>query len=107
MLRRHFIGSLGFLGLGGLVSVASVNRDRDHLHTGEQTSARYAVQGFSCITCAVGLETLLSREKGVLSAKVDYASAIANIRYDPALLDDSRLRAFIQDAGFTATRISG
>jgi copper chaperone CopZ len=107
MLRRHFIGRLGFLGAGSLASIALAGRDHGHVHTGEQKSLRYTVRGFTCITCAVGLETLLSREEGVLSAKVDYASSIADIRYDPALLDDSRLRAFIQDAGFSATRMSG
>ena len=103
MLRRSFLGTIGLLGAGRLASLIAFEDGRP----GRQRTVDFHVKGFTCPTCAVGLETLLRREKGVLTANVDYASATANIGYDAALLDDEKLKSFIQSAGFLATKASG
>ena len=87
--------------------MAALRGDGEFPHIGKRSSVRYVVEGFTCITCAVGLETLLRRERGVLSAQVDYSSATAVLEYDPTVVDDRSLQAFVQDAGFRATKVSG
>ena len=107
MLRRRFIEIVGLLGAGGAASVAMVARNAARSSAGERKITTYGVQGFTCITCALGLETLLRREKGVLAARADYPSATAVIEYDPTVISDSRLQTLIQDAGFHATKALG
>jgi Cu+-exporting ATPase len=60
----------------------------------------YRVKGFTCVTCAVGLETMLQREKGIISAKASYPKASVIIRFDPELLSEGSLKGFIAEMGF-------
>ncbi|MGA2576513.1 MAG: heavy metal-associated domain-containing protein [Bryobacteraceae bacterium] len=61
----------------------------------------YRIRGFSCITCAVGLETMLRQQKGIVRANTSYPDAKATIEFDPQLVTGNWLRAFIADKGFT------
>ena len=105
MLRRNFVGMMGLFGVGSLVSLAGVEEARQPSHSGKHETVKYAVAGFTCITCAVGLETLLRREKGVLFAKVDYPSGTATVEFDPERIGDPYLRSFIENAGFRAAKV--
>ncbi|MBX6360496.1 cation transporter [Pseudacidobacterium ailaaui] len=96
MLRRHFLQFIGAAGATGLAAAAK-------LHSGEARSVEYAVRGFTCITCAVGLETLLQQKKGVLSAKASYPNASVSIRFDPEKVTEEQLKGYIAEMGFTAT----
>jgi copper chaperone CopZ len=60
------------------------------------------VKGFTCITCAVGLETLLRQQKGVVWAKASYPDASVAIKYQPSTITEDQLKTFIADMGFTA-----
>jgi len=95
-LRRKFIGMMTLAGAGSLASGAA----RLETHRGSSITLKYAVQGFTCITCAVGLETLLRRQKGVLAAKADYHAATATIIFDPHVTEEASLRQFISTTGF-------
>jgi Cu+-exporting ATPase len=106
MLRRKFLGALTLLGASGLASVATLEANKDSnksaAHHREAMTVTYAIQGFTCITCAVGLETLLLREKGVLSVKASYSKADAVIEFDPKIVTEASIKSYIHDAGFTA-----
>jgi copper chaperone CopZ len=94
MFRRHFMQRITFAGAGGLASIGA-------MEAREIRTVTYRVKGFSCVTCAVGLETMLRQQKGIAGAKASYPDAKAIIEFDPKLVTDSWLRAFIADMGFT------
>lgn len=71
-------------------------------HAGETKTASYHVKGFTCVTCAVGLETMLREQKGVKWVKASYPQAQVIVKYDPAAVDEAQLRGFISELGFTA-----
>ncbi len=96
MLRRRFIQLMTVAaGAGGLATLST-------LEAGDARTVAYSVKGFTCITCAVGLETLLRQEKGVVSAKASYPDASVVIRYQPATITEDQLKKLIADMGFTA-----
>lgn len=95
MFRRKFIARLGLASASGLAAVGAA-------HAGQSRTVTYRVKGFSCITCAVGLDTLLCRQKGVVHSKSSYPDATAVIEFDPALVSEQSLKALISEMGFTA-----
>jgi copper chaperone CopZ len=100
MFRRHFLQRIGFAGATGLATVAAVE-------AGQTKTAVYRVKGFTCVTCAVGLETLLRREKGIARAEASYPSGIVRIDFDPALVTEKTLKGFISDMGFSVAEERG
>jgi copper chaperone CopZ len=97
MLRRTFIQLITAAGAGGLASLEA-------LESRDERTVTYKVKGFTCVTCAVGLETLLCRQKGVVWAKASYPDAISTIRYKPAVVSEEQLKAYIAEMGFTVER---
>ncbi len=95
MLRRRFIQLLTVAGAGGMATLGT-------LEAADTKIVTYQVKGFTCITCAVGLETLLRQQKGVVWAKASYPDASAAIKYRPATITEDQLKAFIAEMGFTA-----
>jgi Cu+-exporting ATPase len=65
------------------------------------TTVTYFVQGFSCITCATGLDTLLSRQKGIASSKSTYPEGRVTVALHPTQITEQAIVAFITDLGFT------
>ena len=59
------------------------------------------VKGFSCETCATGLEVMLRRQKGVVRASASYADARVVIGFDENLTSEDTLKEFIASCGFT------
>lgn len=100
MIRRQFIKLAALTGATGLASLGTLEA-LDH-HAGASETVRWRVKGFTCVTCAVGLETMLHRQKGVTSAEATYPEAVVTIQYDPAEVDQKKLRSFITELGFTA-----
>jgi copper chaperone CopZ len=92
MVRRDFIHRT----LAGAASLAPLGAAQ----TAKNQRLVYRVAGFSCVTCAVGLETLLQRQKGVARVEASYPDGIVKIEFDPALLGDKSLRALIAEMGF-------
>jgi copper chaperone CopZ len=99
MIRRRFLGLATLAGVGGLVTMEGMN-------LAEQKTVAFHVAGFTCITCAVGLETLLQKEKGVVRVKASYPDGTATITYHPGLTSETSLAEFIKSAGFQATQQS-
>jgi copper chaperone CopZ len=94
MFRRHFMQRITLAGAGGLASIGTTEARASRKVT-------YRVKGFSCVTCAVGLETMLRQEKGIARAEASYPDAKVTIEFDPQLVTGNWLRAFISDKGFT------
>jgi copper chaperone CopZ len=93
MIRRQFIQLATFAGVG-LTAVGAVT-------AGEKRTVTYRVKGFTCITCAVGLDTMLSRHKGIVHSHSTYPEGIVTIEFHPSLITESSIKSFISEMGFT------
>ncbi len=96
MIRRKFLG-LTLAGLGGVIAMEGMD-------LAEQETVTFRISGFTCITCAVGLETLLQKERGVIRVTASYPESIATVTYHPKLASEQSLVNFIESAGFKAIR---
>jgi hypothetical protein len=67
MDRRKFISRVmtGVAGTTGGIGVAKAGLTLADPSVTEKQTVAYAVKGFTCITCATGLEVMLCRQKGV------------------------------------------
>jgi copper chaperone len=93
MFRRRFLQLVTMASVGGLASLEAVSA----------TAARtviYRVKGFTCITCATGLDTLLGRQKGVASSKSTYPEGKVTVAFDPRQITEQAIVTFITDLGF-------
>lgn len=95
MVRRNFIRKITAAGVGGAAALQVG-------HASARNTVVFTVKGFTCVTCAVGLETMLRAEKGVVHAEASYAKARVVIDYDPAVVTAGALQGFIAGMGFTA-----
>jgi copper chaperone CopZ len=97
MIRRRFLGLATLAGVGGLVTMEGMD-------LAAQKTVTFRIAGFTCITCAVGLETLLQKEKGVVRVKASYPDNTATITYHPGLTSEASLVEFIETTGFKASK---
>lgn len=67
----------------------------------------WRVDGFTCVTCAVGLEVMLRQQKGVKAANASYPAANVTIEYRSDQTDEGALRSFITGIGFKAEEQKG
>jgi copper chaperone CopZ len=93
MLRRRVLQFLAVSGAGVLAFEAK--------GAGTAKTVIYQVKGFSCITCAVGLDTLLNRQKGVLTSKSTYPEGEVTVKFDPDVIEEKLIEGFIAEMGFT------
>ena len=93
MFRRSFIQRITCAGVAGLATSAATK-------AGQHKSVTYRVTGFSCVTCAVGLEALLRRQNGITRADAKYPSGMVHIDFDPALISEKMLKSYIAEMGF-------
>ena len=100
MFRRQFVQMISLVGVGGLAATVAEAVDVTRTVT-------YRVRGFSCITCAVGLDAMLQRQKGVIWSRSSYPDGIVVIKFDPRTITDNALRSFIADMGFTVEEARG
>ena len=61
----------------------------------------YQVQGFTCITCAVGLEVMLRGLRGVAEAAASYGENSVAITFDDKVTSEDALKQFISVCGFS------
>lgn len=95
MQRRRFVQMMTLAGAGGLIAMEAAR-------AGATKTVSYRVKGFTCITCAIGLETMLRQQKGVKWAKATYPDALVVIQYDPSSVTEAALLGYITELGFTA-----
>ena len=93
MFRRRFLQLVTMASVG---SVAPL----EGLAAGPAKTVVYFVKGFSCITCATGLDTMLGQQKGILSSKSTYPEGKVTVGFDPHQITEPAIVAFIADLGF-------
>jgi Cu+-exporting ATPase len=94
MIRRQFIQLVALSSAASLAPLEAL-AGTDHI------IVVYRVKGFSCITCAVGLDTLLRKEKGILSSHSTYPEGKVTVSFDPEVRAEDSIRALIAEMGFT------
>jgi P-type Cu+ transporter len=62
-----------------------------------------ALQGMTCATCAVRIERSLNKLDGV-QATVNFATEMATISFDPALVEEAQLIGAVERVGYHAVR---
>lgn len=93
MFRRRFLQFLALSGAGALAYEASGK--------GLAKTVIYQVRGFSCVTCAVGLDTMLGKQRGILSSKSTYPGGKVTVSYDLDTIKEESIRELIAEMGFT------
>jgi copper chaperone CopZ len=99
MFRRRFLQLVALSGTGALATLDAIGVVSDR-------SATYLVEGFSCPTCAVGLDTMLGKQNGIVSSKSTYPEGRVTVRYKSDLIAETAVRAFITEMGFTVKAAS-
>lgn len=94
MFRRQFVQFIATLGASSAATIAAA--DAKGLKT-----ETVRVKGFSCVTCAVGLDTTLEKLSGVISSKSTYPDGIVRIQFDPREITQDSIKACIEEMGFT------
>lgn len=95
MFRRQFMQLVALTGIGGLNPLESIAA------SGPRTTLILQVKGFTCITCAVGLDTLLGKEKGIASSRSTYPEGRVTVVFDPQASSEDAIRKVIAEMGFT------
>ena len=67
----------------------------------ETRGVTYRIKGFTCITCAVGLEAMLKGLNGVTRASASYPANTVAIGFDEYMTTEKTLRDFISACGFS------
>ena len=95
MFRRQFMQLIAFS------SVVVWNPAESIAAAGSRATLVLQVKGFTCITCAVGLDTMLGKERGVLSSRSTYPGGRVTIVFDPKEASENAIRGFIAEMGFS------
>ncbi len=61
---------------------------------------QYPVTGMSCASCSANVESLLSKQPGVLSASVNLASEKATVEFDTSVVQPGDLKAAVTSIGY-------
>jgi copper chaperone CopZ len=93
MFRRRFLQLATMASVGGLAPL-------EGMAAGTSKTVTYMVKGFSCITCATGLDTMLSQQKGITSSKSTYPEGKVMVGFDPKRTNEQAIVAFIASLGF-------
>ncbi len=60
----------------------------------------FPILNMSCASCASSSQSMLENTEGVTSVSVNYANAMAQIEYDPAVTDPFKMKAVLQSIGY-------
>jgi copper chaperone CopZ len=96
MFRRKFLQLATLAGAGGLSPLES-------LAGVAVKTTTFRVKGFTCVTCATGLDTMLSRQAGIKSSQSTYPAGICKVIFNPDRITEESIVSFITDLGFTVT----
>jgi len=62
--------------------------------------ANFEIRGMHCESCAKTIEKVLLKEKGLISADVNFSLGKAFIEYDPAEIKESKIKSVIKNTGY-------
>ena len=91
IVRRKFIQGIA-CGLGAAGAAAAA----------KTRTVKYRIEGFTCVTCAVGLDTLLKEQKGIVRSQSSYPERTSVIEYRPDQIGEPQIKGFIEELGFHA-----
>jgi len=91
MIRRKFIHKVTC----GLAAIETAT-------AGASKRVTYQITGFTCVTCAVGLDTMLKEKKGIVKSKSSYPDKTAVIEFKPDAVTEVEIKQFIEELGFKA-----
>jgi copper chaperone CopZ len=94
MFRRRFFKLMTVATAAGLAPLEAAAG-------GATRTVVYRVAGFSCVTCATGLDTMLREQKGITSSKSTYPQGIVTVGFDPKEITEQAIVAFLTGLGFT------
>jgi copper chaperone CopZ len=94
MFRRRFVQLIATAGMGSLASMVTAQAQ-------DSETVTYRVKGFSCVTCAVGLDTVLKEKDGIAWSKSKYPDGVVTIKFDPKRVNQDSLKTLIAEMGFT------
>jgi cation-transporting ATPase V len=89
------------------MSVTDITRRTrsDTIAPEEYQRLEFDVSGMTCGSCAARVQRTLSREPGVADALVNYATGRATVELEPGGVDDGRLIAAVEKAGYGASLV--
>lgn len=93
MFRRRFLQMMTMASAAGLAPL-------DAMSAATTRTVIFRVKGFSCLTCATGLDTMLRQQKGITASKSTYPEGRATVGFDPSQITEQAIAAFIADLGF-------
>ena len=96
MHRRSFIRTLAGTGAG----VALLKLGTPETRATENASVTWDVKGFSCVTCAVGLRTILEQHSGIVRVKAAYPSGKVEVGFNSDAITAADIKGLIEGAGF-------
>ena len=70
------------------------------MEKGKNIKNTYPVLGMSCASCAARVDKTLNGLPGVYQATMNYATAVAQVEYNPEVCSDATLQSAVQDAGY-------
>ena len=91
MIRRRFLQ---------LASMAGILAPLEAMATEASKTVAYHVSGFSCPTCATGLDTMLGQQKGIVSSKSTYPEGKVTVSFHPRETNEQAIIQFITGLGF-------
>ena len=97
MHRRNFIRAMA----GGGAGMALLSLEAKDKAPSASASVAWTVKGFTCVTCAVGLQTILERQKGIAKVTAQYPSGSVQVAFDSRAVTPVEIRGLIEKAGFT------
>ena len=96
MRRRSFIQTLAGSGAGAALLKLGTARKR----LAENASVAWTVKGFTCVTCAVGLQTILEKHEGIARVKAEYPSGKVDVGFDSNVIESRKIKRLIEETGF-------
>jgi copper chaperone CopZ len=96
MDRRYFIQTLASGGAGISLLASGAGESLPHA----DASVTWIVKGFTCVTCAVGLQAILERQRGIARAAAAYPSGKVEIGFDSHVIGAAEIKRLIEEAGF-------
>jgi copper chaperone CopZ len=96
MHRRNFIQTLAAGGAGATLLTSGTAEAAPK----QDASVTWTVKGFTCVTCAVGLQTILERHKGIARVSAAYPAGKVQIGYDSSVIAPPEIKHLIEQAGF-------
>lgn len=69
----------------------------------EQHTLLLEIKGMHCSGCASGIEAMLKRVDGVISAEVSYEEREARVDYEPAKTNPGKIIEAVETLGYKAT----